>query len=214
MGKEQLAGESKHGQFNRDQGRQEPSGEDTALMTVCNTSSSAQPESNNCCDYCTSLSHSSEGGGATGNSNSVGPGLSSLFGPVIQMFLTEKQIWSRKTPWEQNREWMRMNNIPSRTPCSNAGQGCFNFVRVLFHQYRNKCPCVIHAVWKWRFGTCRVENKQRCVWATWGSAAISNCDELTRALQLLWMFSCKNQMVITVLYCICHSYCTKLLPAI
>lgn len=43
MAKEQLAGESKHGQFNRDQGRQEPSGEDTALMTDGNTSSSTWP---------------------------------------------------------------------------------------------------------------------------------------------------------------------------
>lgn len=34
MAEEQLAGEYKHGQFNRDQGRQEPSGEDTALMIV------------------------------------------------------------------------------------------------------------------------------------------------------------------------------------
>lgn len=39
MAKEQLAGESKHGQFNRDQGMQVPSGEDATLMIDCNTSS-------------------------------------------------------------------------------------------------------------------------------------------------------------------------------
>ncbi len=92
MAKEQLAGESKHGQFNRDQGRQEPSGEDTALMIDCDTSSSAQPESNNCCDYCTSLSHNKQGGGLTGNLNSVGPGPSSFFGTVFQMPQIEQQI--------------------------------------------------------------------------------------------------------------------------
>lgn len=79
MAKEQLAGESKHGQFNRDQGRQEPSGEDTALMTDCNTSSSAQRESNNCCDYCTSLSRKDQGR----KLHSVGPVLNSLFGPIF-----------------------------------------------------------------------------------------------------------------------------------
>lgn len=56
MAKEQLAGESERVQFNRDDGSQEPSGEDTALMTDCNTSSRAEPESYNCSDYCTSLS--------------------------------------------------------------------------------------------------------------------------------------------------------------
>lgn len=69
MAEEQLAGESKHGQFNRDQGRQKPSGEDTALMIDCNTSSSSAEllESNNCC---TSLSHNNLGGNRTGNLNS------------------------------------------------------------------------------------------------------------------------------------------------
>lgn len=37
MANEQHAGESEHGQFNIEQGRQEPSGEDTALMTDGNT---------------------------------------------------------------------------------------------------------------------------------------------------------------------------------
>lgn len=57
MARVQLTVESKPGQFNRDQAKQEPSGEDTALMIDCNTSSRAQPESNNCRDYCTSVSH-------------------------------------------------------------------------------------------------------------------------------------------------------------
>lgn len=92
MSKGQLTGESKNGQFNRDEGRQEPSGEDTALMIDRNTSSSAEPESNNYCHYCTSPSHTNQGGGLTGNLNSVGPGMSSLFGPVFQTLLIEQQI--------------------------------------------------------------------------------------------------------------------------
>lgn len=43
MAVEQLALEYKYGQFNRDHGRQEPSGEDTTLMIDCNTSSSDGP---------------------------------------------------------------------------------------------------------------------------------------------------------------------------
>ena len=132
--KSSLLEESKHGQFNRDQGRQEPSGEDTALMIDCNTSSSAQPESNNCCDYCASLSHNDQGG----NLNSAGPG------PWIvrldQSFFQKKNKKQKKTasnrttnlkqsdPWEQNRAWMGMNNIPSRTPYNNTVQGCSGFV--------------------------------------------------------------------------------------
>lgn len=54
MANEQHARESEHGQFNIEQGRQEPSGEDTALMTDGNTSSSAWPESNNCLSFTTS----------------------------------------------------------------------------------------------------------------------------------------------------------------
>lgn len=67
MGKEKPTAASKHGQFNREQARKEPSGGDTALMIDCNTSSTAEPESNNCCDYCTTLSHNNRGGGRTGN---------------------------------------------------------------------------------------------------------------------------------------------------
>lgn len=101
--KSSLLEESKHGQFNRDQGRQEPSGEDTALMIDCNTSSSAQPESNNCCDYCASLSHNDQGG----NLNSAGPGawIVRLDQSFFQKknnnkknpLLIELQIWSRVT---------------------------------------------------------------------------------------------------------------------
>lgn len=94
--KSSLLEESKHGQFNRDQGRQEPSGEDTALMIDCNTSSSAQPESNNCCDYCASLSHNDQGG----NLNSAGPGAWAVLwtSPFSKKtLLIELQIWSRVT---------------------------------------------------------------------------------------------------------------------
>lgn len=108
MAKEQLAGESKHGQFNRDQGRQAPSGEDTALMIDCNTSSSTEPESKNC-DHCTSLSHNNQ----RGYLKSVSTGLNSLSGPVFQILLIEQGHLEQNDPKEHNRAWMTTNNIPS-----------------------------------------------------------------------------------------------------
>lgn len=138
MAKEQLAGESKHEQFNRDQGRQEPSGEDTALMIDCNTNSGTEPKRNNCYHHCTSLLHNNQGCCLTGNLNR-GPGLSSLFGTSLPNASNRTTNVKQNDPREHNRVWTRMNNIPSRTPMQITLYRGASILWFLFDQYQSKC---------------------------------------------------------------------------